>query len=273
MSKVILITGCSSGIGKATSELAASRGHTVVATVPNESLFPDVPDNVAARYVIDVCDEATIAIAVESAVKEFGRIDVLINNAGYCQPGPVEMVSGEKVRKQFDVNVMGPLAMIRHVTPFMRQAGRGCIINIASMLGLMSMPLVGIYASSKFAVEGFSHSLRMELKPFGIDVVLIEPGFINTGFAETAAGQTDHSWRDDASYPYYSLLARSTAKTSEKNVPGANVDDVARVLVTALESEKPRTRYKITAEGKLLPRLANWLPDRWFDSLVMKIMT
>jgi len=272
MSKVILITGCSSGIGKATVELAASQGHTVLASAPSAELLADIPDQAAVKYVIDVCNESSIASAVAQAATEFGRIDVLVNNAGYCQSGPVEMVSGEKARRQLDVNVLGPLAMIRHVTPVIRKTGDGCIINVSSMFGLMSIPLVGVYAASKYAVEGFSNSLRMELKAFNIDVVLIEPGFINTQLAATAEQESDASWREDHSNPYHELLVGSEAKNTDISAIEGQAIDVARVIVGALESRSPRTRYKVTAMGKLLPRIAHWLPDKWVDSLLLRMM-
>ncbi len=152
--KTILITGCSSGIGKATVEYAAARGHTVLASAPRKDLLADIPDQAAAKYIIDVCVEDSIRTAIEAATAQFGAIDVLINNAGYCQAGPVELVSADKIERQFQVNVFGPLALIRHVAPLMRANGGACIINLSSMLGLLGMPIMGIYSASKHAVEG-----------------------------------------------------------------------------------------------------------------------
>ncbi|CAH0991742.1 3-phenylpropionate-dihydrodiol/cinnamic acid-dihydrodiol dehydrogenase [Sinobacterium norvegicum] len=271
--KIILITGCSSGIGKATVEHAASRGHTVLASAPAAELLDDIPDQAAAKYVIDVCDEASISHAVASAIETYGRIDVLINNAGYCQAGPVELVSAEKAQRQFAVNVLGPLAMIRHVTPHMRQAGSGCIINLSSLMGMMSLPLLGIYSASKHAVEGFNDSLRMELKDFNIDVVLVEPGFIKTNLTATAIEQSDAGWLQDDSNPYRELLASSEKKSADIGPIEGQASDVAEVLVKALESRSPKARYKVTAVGKLLPLIAKIMPAKWLDRLLMQMMT
>jgi short-subunit dehydrogenase len=158
--------------------------------------------------------------------------------------------------------MFGPLAMIRHVTPWMRDAGGGCIINLSSMMGLLSLPLVGIYASSKYAVEGFSDALRMELKSFNIDVALIEPGFINTNFTVTAIEGSDPRWQQDSSNPYQPLLASSEKKSADNSAIEGQAIDVALTIVKAMESRAPKARYKVTALGKLLPRLARWLPDK-----------
>jgi NAD(P)-dependent dehydrogenase (short-subunit alcohol dehydrogenase family) len=267
--KTILITGCSSGIGKATVEYAAARGHTVLASAPHIDLLVDIPDQAAAKYVIDVCVEDSIRTAIEAATEQFGAIDVLINNAGYCQAGPVELVSADKVERQFQVNVFGPLALIRHVAPLMRANGGGCIINLSSMLGLLGMPIMGIYSASKHAVEGFSNSLRMELKDFDIDVVLIEPGWINTSLGAVAEQEAEYSWQDDPQNPYYERMTNNDGPSDNSAIEGKAID-VARVITKVLESRSPRARYKVTRLGKLLPLLVRCLPVRLTDRMLTK---
>ncbi len=271
--QIILVTGCSSGIGRSLIIEGAKRGHIMLASAPASSLLADIPDQAHAKYVIDVCDEATIAAAVSHIVAKHGRIDVLVNNAGYLQAGPVERVPAEKVEQQFAVNVFGQLSMIRHVAPVMRSAGKGRILNIASLMGLVSLPMAGIYSASKFAVEGFSDALRMELKPFGVDVVLVEPGFIKTNLAANARAHTDTQETTDASNPYHSLYAATEAKAEKTSAIEGSAEDVCRVVLAAIETESPKPRYKVTAVGKLLPVLRNILPSRVFDQMVISMMT
>lgn len=268
--KTILITGCSSGIGAATVDVAASHGHTVLASAPHADLLTEIPDSAAAKYVIDVCDESTISEAVETIKRDYGTIDILINNAGYCQAGPVELVSAEKVERQFKVNVFGPLAMIRHTAPLLRANGGGRIINVSSMVGLMSMPVMGIYCASKHAVEGFSDSLRMELKDFGIDVVLIEPGWINTNLGSVAADEADYSWRSDPNNPYYARMKKAEENESDTSAIEGKAVDVAKVIVKALEARSPKARYKVTALARILPFLRRILPTNMVDNLLAK---
>lgn len=271
--KTLLITGCSSGIGKATVIYAASRGHRVLASAPDKALLADIPDQAAAKYVIDVCDESSIKCAVDAAMEEFGSIDVLVNNAGYCQIGPIELLSQDKVERQFAVNVFGAMAMIRHVVPVMRKAGGGCVINLSSMMGLISMPVLGLYAASKYAVEGFSDALRMELKAHNIPVVLIEPGFIKTNFTANAIEQSRYIWESGDNNPYQALLNNLASNNTDVGNIEGQAEDVARVIVKALESPAPKARYKVTFVGRLLPLLSRCLPSAWMDRLLLKAST
>ncbi len=184
MSKVVLITGCSSGIGRCLAEQLSQSGHIVVATARCVEMLKDLP--VALKLPLDVTHPDSVTLAVASTIRQFGRIDVLINNAGYTMLGALEEVSDEETWQVFDVNVFGALRMIRAVIPQMRKQGTGSILNISSIAGRLSTPVNGTYSATKFALEALSDALRLELEPFGIRVVVVEPGAIQTRFDDTA---------------------------------------------------------------------------------------
>ncbi len=178
MSQVVLITGCSTGIGRNLAQRRAGAGYTVAATARNLESLDDL--QVALKLPLDITQPESIQQAVDCVLQGFGRIDVLVNNAGYAQQGAVEEVSDEQIQKMFEVNVYGALRMIRAVAPVMRQQKSGHIINISSVGGKLVLPANGPYSASKFALEALSDALRYELRPFGIRVALIEPGSIKT---------------------------------------------------------------------------------------------
>jgi len=275
--EVILISGASSGIGYQTAKLAAERGHFVIATAPTESLLKDVPENAGLKLVLDLCNEQTITQALQIIKEKNITITCLINNAGYAQPGPVELVDDMRLRKQFDVNVFGTLALTRAVLPILREQGRGRIITLSSMLGLVSLPYQGVYAASKFALEALFEALRMEVKDFCIDVVLIEPGWISTTFLKTAMAQASQQWLNDATYgaslsKYFSI---STEAETEKPTGAAKIaaamagspELVAQTVIKALEAERPKARYPVTAMAKWLPKLAHIIPTKIWDKM------
>jgi NAD(P)-dependent dehydrogenase (short-subunit alcohol dehydrogenase family) len=176
MSKVVLITGCSTGIGRDLAQRLAQAGYTVVATARDVNTFADL--SVALKLPLDVTRPKSIREVVERVMLCFGRIDVLVNNAGYAVRGAVEEVPVEQAQQMFDANVFGVMRMVQAVIPHMRQQKSGRIVNISSVVGKLVTPANGTYSASKFALEGLSNALRMELAPFGIQVVLIEPGSI-----------------------------------------------------------------------------------------------
>ncbi len=273
--QTVLITGCSSGIGFQTAKLASEAGHHVIATALNEELLADVPSNVALKLVIDICDETSILKAVEEAIALLGPLTCLVNNAGYGQPGPVELVDSERLRRQFEVNVFGTMAMTRSIIPHFRAAGKGRIITLSSMLGLVSMPYQGVYCASKHAIEALFDALRVEVKQFGIDTVLIEPGFITTSFLKTSTSLTPEQWLNDGPYAKHLTKYFEISTNSESDSPkgmakmaallAGSPEDVAKKVIKAMEAEKPRARYPVTAMAKWLPRLAAWLPTGLWD--------
>jgi len=184
MSHAVLITGCSSGIGRDLAQRLTTSGYTVVATARKAETLDDLP--AALKLPLDVTQAESVKQAVDCALQRFGRIDVLVNNAGYALPGAIEEISDEQIHQLFDVNVFGVIRMIRAVVPHMRHQGAGRIINMSSIAGKRAIPVNGTYCATKFALEALSDALRLELAPFGIQVVLIEPGSIKTQFAVTA---------------------------------------------------------------------------------------
>lgn len=286
--RTILITGASSGIGFVTAKLAAERGHTVIASAPTAALLKDVPANVAMKVVIDICDVNTITAALAAIAQAGLTINCLINNAGYAQPGPMELVDEQRLRKQFDVNFFGTLAITRAVLPLLRdnelrnnelhdQAAQGSrIITLSSMLGQVSLPYQGAYAASKFAIEAAFEALRMEVRDFNIDVVLIEPGWISTAFLKTAVAQTPPQWLEHPAYGkslanYFALSAEAetaqpvSAAAKMAAAMAGSAQQVAETIVVAVETRRPKARYPVTAMARWLPRLARILPTALWD--------
>ena len=189
--KTVLITGCSSGIGRATALAFAEEGWTVYATARDPADIESLADAGCETAELDVTESDDIDRVVDRIIDEHGVISCLVNNAGYGQFGPVEDVPMDKVEQQYEVNVYGPHRLIRTVLPHMRREAEGTIINISSVAGRVAFPGGGVYCGSKFAIEGMSDALRAEVEPFGIDVVVIEPGPVKTGFTERAEDEVD----------------------------------------------------------------------------------
>ena len=188
-SLVVLITGCSTGIGRAAASHLAARGYTVIATARRVEDLADLAAAGCRTLPLDVTDEASMRAAVDAVEAAHGRIDVLVNNAGYSQSGAVESVPLARTRAQFETNVFGPLRLTQLVLPGMRRRRAGRVVNVSSMGGRLVFPGGGVYHASKYAVEALSDALRYELRPFGIAVVLIEPGLIKTNFAATVGAK------------------------------------------------------------------------------------
>src|SRR5436309_5452634 len=186
-SKAVLITGCSSGIGQATAGHLADTGWTVYATARRPETLTDLERKGCRTLALDVCSEESMRAAVDAVCEAHGAVGVLVNNAGYSQSGAVETVPTEQARAQFETNVFGLLRMCQLVLPGMRDQRWGKIVNISSMGGRLTFPGGGLYHATKYAVEALSDALRFEVRGFGVDVMLIEPGLIVTGFGDTAS--------------------------------------------------------------------------------------
>jgi NAD(P)-dependent dehydrogenase (short-subunit alcohol dehydrogenase family) len=240
MAKVVLITGCSTGIGRDLVGRLAQAGYAVVATARKTDTLNDLP--AALKLPLDVTQPDSVCQAVEHTLRQLGRIDVLINNAGYALQGALEEIPVEQVQQMFDVNVHGVLRLIRAVVPQMRQQRAGRIINIGSVAGRLALPVNGTYSASKFALEALNDALRLELAPFGIHVVLIEPGPIKTHFDATVQANAQAVLSNPAS-PYSALYRRSqhVAADMRRGEPGPEA--VSRVVQQAIESARPRARY------------------------------
>jgi NAD(P)-dependent dehydrogenase (short-subunit alcohol dehydrogenase family) len=266
-SKAVLITGCSSGIGRATAELLARAGWTVYATARKPETLAGLERSGCRTLALDVTDEASMAAAVETVEQAEGAVGVLINNAGYSQSGAVETVPMDEVRRQFETNVFGLVRMCQLVLPGMRRQRWGRIVNLSSMGGRLVFPGGGLYHGTKYAVEAISDALRFEVRDFGVDVILIEPGLIKTEFGETAAKGTG----DGGDYAAFNeAVAKATAGAYEGPTMnlGGGPDDVARKIEKALGARRPKARYPVTASARILLTQRALLPDRGWDLFV-----
>jgi NAD(P)-dependent dehydrogenase (short-subunit alcohol dehydrogenase family) len=260
MCKVVLITGCSTGIGRDLAQRLTQSGYTVVATARKVETLDELP--AALKLPLDVTLSDSVNQAVACTLQQFGRIDVLINNAGYTMLGALEEVSDEQTQRVFDVNVFGALRMIRAVLPHMRKQRTGRIINISSIAGKLSTPVNGTYSATKFALEALSDALHLELAPFGIRVVLVEPGAIKTHFDDTAQSHAQDILLNSAS-PYQPLYKRSDqfAASMRQNEPGPEA--VSQVVEQAMEAFNPKARYvaAISFSGRLVIHLRDFVWD------------
>jgi NAD(P)-dependent dehydrogenase (short-subunit alcohol dehydrogenase family) len=268
-SKAVLITGCSSGIGQATAELLARDGWTVYATARKPETLSDLERAGCRTLTLDVTDETSMTAAVNAVAQAEGAVGVLINNAGYSQSGAVESVPMEQVRRQFETNVFGLVRMCQLVLPGMREQRWGRIVNLSSMGGRLTFPGGGMYHATKYAVEAISDALRFEVRGFGVGVIVVEPGLIVTKFGETAA----RSVGPDADGPYASFnrdVARATEHVYQGPLTklGGGPEVVARTIAGALNADRPKTRYPVTASARVMMGQRRLMPDRVWDLLM-----
>ncbi len=266
------MTGCSSGIGRATALEAAARGHRVYATARDVGSLSDLSGRPGISTLpLDVTDAGSIAAAVKTATSGEGTIDALVNNAGYGRYGAVEDVPLGDWRAQFEVNVFGAVAVLSAVLPGMRAAGSGTIVNVSSVAGRIAIPFASPYCASKHALEAMSDALRVEVAPFGIRVVLVEPGPIATRFSDRAGAGVAALL--DRPGPY--AAAYRNAETAMRREFQAGIlppESVARKIVLAIESRRPRTRYPIGRMARLLIPLKRLLPDRALDRAMRRAL-
>ncbi|HTX45472.1 MAG TPA: oxidoreductase [Solirubrobacteraceae bacterium] len=268
-SKTVLITGCSSGIGHATAERLAADGWKVYATARRPETIEDLKAKGCETLALDVTDEASMQNAVGAVIEREGAVGVLVNNAGYSQSGAVETVSLDEVRRQFETNVFGLTRMCQLVLPGMREARYGKIVNIGSMGGRLTFPGGGFYHGTKYAVEALSDALRFEVRGFGVDVILIEPGLITTNFGEAAvATVTDEV---DGAYTHFNRKV-SKLTTDAYNGPmaklGAGPEAVAATIAKAISAKRPKARYPVTLSAHLLINQRRLTPDRVWDVMM-----
>ncbi len=265
----ILISGCSSGIGAATAAALATAGHTVYATARKVETLSDLEALGCRTLPLDVTSEDSMVAAVKAVEAEHGQVGTLINNAGFGEYGPIEESDLERVRAMFETNVFGLARLTQLVLPRMRRARSGRIVNVGSMGGRLTFPVGGFYHATKYAVEAISDVLRVEVKPFGIDVVLVEPGLIRTNFeSRVNQGLEVGAARDDTVTAYADLLAASEKTTTgsyANNFMAAGPDKVASVIVKAVQSSRPRARYVVTPAAKAMITLRRFGGDRVWD--------
>lgn len=268
-SKAVLITGCSSGIGHATAVRLLRDGWTVYATARRLETLSELEAAGARTLALDVTDEASMASSVDAVVEAEGAVRVLINNAGYSQSGAVESVSLDAVRRQFETNVFGLIRMCQLVLPGMRAQRSGKIVNLSSMGGRLTFPGGGIYHATKYAVEAVSDALRFEVRGFGVDVILIEPGLITTNFADTAVSTVT----GEPHGPYAEFnnaVAEITAGAYRGPMAklGGGPEKVASTIASAIAADRPRARYPVTPSAHLMINQRRLLPDAIWDLMM-----
>jgi NAD(P)-dependent dehydrogenase (short-subunit alcohol dehydrogenase family) len=270
-SRAVLITGCSSGIGAATAARLAAGGWTVYATARRPETLAELEAKGCRTLALDVVDEDSRKAAVDAVVEAEGAVGVLVNNAGYSQSGAVETVSDERVRAQFETNVFAPLALVRLVLPGMREQGWGKVVNVSSMGGRLTFPGGGVYHASKYALEAISDAMRFELKSFGVDVILIEPGLIRTGFGAVAEREIGGGTADHGPYADFNrAVGEATVGAYEQGMLARLAgppEAVGETIERALGAKRPKARYTVTASAKVLLALKAVLPDKGWDAM------
>lgn len=272
----VLVTGATSGIGLATSILLALEGFQVIATGRSEEKLARVAQAAdeakvtLRRVLLDVTDEQSVKKMKDEvlALTDGYGVDILVNNAGYAEGGALEDIPLERLKMQFDTNVFGLVAVTQAMVPMMRQRRRGKVVNISSVLGKVSIPLLGAYTATKHAVEAISDALRVELAGFGIQVITVAPGSINTNFGDTVSG-TVKGWAEKDS-PYYKSYEKFMRdRRSER---GAKPIVIAKTILHAVTSGRPKARYAVPMDSKAMPVVAALLPQRTIDKVMRRII-
>ncbi|WP_020063129.1 oxidoreductase [Bacillus sp. 123MFChir2] len=273
--KIAIITGSSSGFGLLTSLEFAKKGYLIIATMRNIKKQTKLLEKAASLHLerniiihqLDVTSQKSIE-NFTSFINNLGRVDILINNAGYASGGFVEEIPIEEYRNQFETNVFGAIAVTQAVLPVMRKQKYGKIINVSSISGKMGFPGLSPYVASKYAIEGWSESLRLEVKPFGIDVSLIEPGSYNTNIWEI--GQKLAESTSESESPYKEYMKKIEQHIHNGSESFGDPQDVAEKIVSIAESQHPTLRYPVGKGVKLMILLKNVLPWKWWEFLVLR---
>ncbi len=267
--KVVLITGASSGIGKATALQLINEGHIVYGAARRLEKMKDLEEAGGHAIKMDVIEEDQVITGIDRIIKEQGRIDVLVNNAGYATYGSVEETTIEDARRQFEVNIFGLARLTQLVIPHMRKNRSGKIINISSVGGKIYSPMGAWYHATKHALEGWSDCLRLELKQFGIDVVIVEPGLIITEFGDVMTQpMVDRSGHG----PYKHMVDQLSATMKEmygKPDAGSPPSVIANVISEGIRAKKPKTRYAKGKMASMILFMRRWLSDRGFDKAIL----
>ena len=269
MKKVALVTGASSGIGRETARLLAEQGFIVYGAARRTDKMQDLKQAGIKLLAMDITDDAALVSGVNTIIQAEGRIDALVNNAGYGSYGSLEDTPMSEARYQFDVNIFGMARLTQLVLPHMRKQRSGRIINISSIGGKLGEPHGAWYHATKYAVEGLSDSLRMELKEFGIDVVIIEPGAIITEWAGIAR---DHMLKISGNTAYKDLTLKHAAMFERADKSGSKPVVVAKTIVRAINASRPKTRYATGGGAKAILFVRRILSDRMFDRLMLRLM-
>lgn len=275
----VLVTGGTDGLGRATALLFAAEGYRVFAAGRNAEKRTALEQLAKEKKLpletleLDVTSDQSANRAIAEIERRAGPVDVLVNNAGVAIAAVMEEITLDDLRKQFETNVFSMVRMAQRVLPGMRARRRGCIVNMSSIAGRTSNPLMGPYSGSKHAVEAISDAMRMELAPFGIHVVMIEPGFIPTNINQASAEASSHYTEKAGTSPYASVYL-GFFQLWRKITSGAKStpEDCARVILGAVQSPSPRARYLVTREAKMTAAMRWLLTDRQLDRLTLKMM-
>ena len=260
--RVVLITGASSGVGQSTARLLSQRGYIVFGTSRNPAKADAIPK--VEMLPLDVRTDDSVRACVEAVSNRAGRLDVLINNAGHELAGALEELSTEEARAQFETNFFGVVRMVNAVLPLMRRQKRGHIVNAGSLSGVSSIPFLGIYSASKYALEGYTEALRHEVKPFNIHVSLTEPGFLKTPMMNNRQSGAHRI----GEYEPWRQRALTAIRGHEENGPGPEL--VAEALLEIISSNTPRLRYPIGQQAKSISRLRRFLPAGMYEQGVRR---
>lgn len=266
MKKVAIITGASSGMGKSTAFELQNKGYKVYGMARRTEKMNDLKSKGMEIVPLDLTKDDTIVDAVNTVLEKEGRIDVLINNAGYGSYGSVEEVSIEEAKRQFEVNIFGLARITQLVIPTMRKQKSGRIVNISSMGGKMYTPFGAWYHATKYALEGWSDCLRIELKQFGIDVAIVEPGGIQTEWGDIAM---DGLKKTSGNGPYADMVNKMIASSDKNKNKLTPVDVLGKEIAKAASEKNPKTRYLKGYLAKPLVRMRKWLGDRTFDKMLL----
>ncbi len=273
VSKAVLITGCSTGIGRATAERLARAGWTVYATARRPESIEDLAQVGCKTLALDVTDEASIRAAVSAVQDAEGAVGVLVNNAGYSQGGPIEQVPMEAVRRQFETNVFGAIRLAQLVLGGMRDQRWGKIVNVGSMGGRVTFPGGGLYHATKYSLEAISDALRFEVRGFGVDAILIEPGLITSDFAQAAVASTatldeEHNTTGGVYEQFNAKVAALTTGVYEGPMRrlGGGPDVVAKAIEKAISRRRAPARVLVTPSARLTVLQRRLLPDRAWDA-------
>lgn len=268
---VAVITGASSGIGKETAEKMIEEGHIVYAAARRVENMEDLKARGAYTIKLDITQKEDIDGLISHIESNNHSVDILVNNAGYGSYGAMEDTPVEEARYQFDVNLFGLAELTKRVLPSMRKKKSGKIINISSIGGKLHTPLGSWYHATKFALEGWSDSLRLELKPFGIDVVVIEPGAIKTGFGSVAL-ELLRKRSGESSYAFMATAVEKRIIRSYESGDGSEPEVIARIILKAIKARRPATRYMAGKYARSMIFLRKALGDRGYDRFMSRFM-
>jgi NAD(P)-dependent dehydrogenase (short-subunit alcohol dehydrogenase family) len=269
--RTVLITGCSSGIGRATAHAFLDEEWRVYATARNPADVQQLGEAGCDIATLDVTEPDDVERVVGRVIEEEGRIDALVNNAGYGQHGPLEDIEQDLFERQFDVNVFGPHRLVREVLPHMRAREDGTIVNVSSVAGRLAAPGMGAYSASKHAVEGYSDALRLEVEPFGVDVSVVQPGPVETSFRDRVDDEIGRLGRTEVYEDIYEFQEDASLFGADSPVAVAPAA-VAEAIVEASVSPDPEPRYVVGVVAQLL-LYASYLPDPIRDRVFGAVRT